>query len=533
MAKRIARPTHTNGVTEALSYTRVSSDEQEREGVSLDAQLAACRRYAAEHGWAIGEEYTDVLTGKRDDRPDYQRLLTDIRRLRAQGRQLVVVVAWLHRFGRRVLERVRSREELKTLGVSLHSAREGGEVSDLVANILASVAEEETRQLAERVSEAIQYIRENGWHPVGRAPWGYLWRDATADERAMGAPIKVLDVDEVAAPYVREAFQRVATGASVRSVGRWLCDLPNDVRGGRHFNLYAVRKLLRAGVYISRHGGGAAADVLSSPRGRWPALISDALWLRASEQIDNHRHTPHQASGKYVLTGIIRCPACGARMVGLAHSNRSRSPRYRCDGYSRGAAAPDARCTVTASAPTLEADVLERVGEMVAWLSAEDPRVQQALKRAWAELQKPTDRPDVSARLKRLEADRRKAERRLAAAAIKLVDDHLDKAGYDAAKASIAADLKALDKETAALASEAGVTTEPLPALDYVLQALDGWTAAVRDFDLIAQRALLGYLIDYVEPIRVGHGKYQARIHWKRTGEALQRVTHRLTAVAA
>src|SRR5436853_51281 len=83
----------------------------------------------------------------RDDRPDYQRLLADVRGLRAQGQPVVVVVAALDRFGRRLLERVRSREELKALGVSVHSVREGGEVSDLVANVLAAVAQEEVRRL--------------------------------------------------------------------------------------------------------------------------------------------------------------------------------------------------------------------------------------------------------------------------------------------------------------------------------------------------------------------------------------------------
>ena len=46
---------------------------------SLDAQLTACRRYAAERGWIVKGEYQDVLSGKRDDRPQYQQLLTDVR----------------------------------------------------------------------------------------------------------------------------------------------------------------------------------------------------------------------------------------------------------------------------------------------------------------------------------------------------------------------------------------------------------------------------------------------------------------------
>src|SRR5215212_3274448 len=169
-------------ITTALVYTRVSSEEQAREGVSLDAQLTECRRYAAQHGWILGAEFQDVLSGKRDDRPAYQALLAEVRRLRAEGQAVVVVVFRLDRLGRRILERVRCREELKSLGVPLHSVREGGEVSDLVANILASVAEEESRSLGERVAAVRRHMASNGWRPVGTCPWGYRWRPATEDE---------------------------------------------------------------------------------------------------------------------------------------------------------------------------------------------------------------------------------------------------------------------------------------------------------------------------------------------------------------
>src|SRR5437868_4594884 len=105
MARQGTQP--ASGLTTALIYTRVSSDEQAREGISLDAQLAECRRYAARPGWVIGGERQDVQSGTRDDRREYQELLTDIRRLRAEGRAIAVVVAALDRFGRDLLERVR------------------------------------------------------------------------------------------------------------------------------------------------------------------------------------------------------------------------------------------------------------------------------------------------------------------------------------------------------------------------------------------------------------------------------------------
>src|SRR5437764_14257633 len=87
-----------NATTTALIYTRVSTDEQASEGHSLDAQLAEARRYAARQQWIIGTEFQDVLSGKRDDRPQYQALLAEVRRLRAEGQPVAVVVAALDRF---------------------------------------------------------------------------------------------------------------------------------------------------------------------------------------------------------------------------------------------------------------------------------------------------------------------------------------------------------------------------------------------------------------------------------------------------
>ena len=59
-----------------------------------------------------------------------------------------------------------AREEFRTLGVTTHSVREGGEVSDLTANILAVVAEEEVARLGMRVRHALAEVRTKGWAQV-------------------------------------------------------------------------------------------------------------------------------------------------------------------------------------------------------------------------------------------------------------------------------------------------------------------------------------------------------------------------------
>jgi site-specific DNA recombinase len=53
------RSAQKGGIITALVYTRVSSEEQERDGLSLPSQLMDCRQYASYQGWVIGAEFTD------------------------------------------------------------------------------------------------------------------------------------------------------------------------------------------------------------------------------------------------------------------------------------------------------------------------------------------------------------------------------------------------------------------------------------------------------------------------------------------
>ena len=177
----------------ALIYRRVSSREQANEGVSLEAQLKEARAYIVGHpGWMLDEEYEDVESGRRDDREQYRRLLLDIRGHRLAGRRVVLVVAALDRLGRNVAERVRVWDELKRLDVPLYSIREGGIQTEFTYNILAAVAQEESRKIGERVRSSSQYFISMGWRSIGRVAWGYRLRDATAAERALGSPKRVL-----------------------------------------------------------------------------------------------------------------------------------------------------------------------------------------------------------------------------------------------------------------------------------------------------------------------------------------------------
>jgi DNA invertase Pin-like site-specific DNA recombinase len=509
----------TSAVTTALTYTRVSSDEQARDGLSLDAQLTDCRRYAARNGWLLGSEYQDILTGKRDDRPDYQRILAAVRQLRADGTPVVVVVAALDRFGRRLLERVRSWEEIRSWGAAVHSVREGGEVSELTANILAAVAQEEVRRLGERVRASRDYIRDRGFKAPGHAAWGYRWRPATPEERAAGAPHSVLDLDEDVAPYVRELFQRIADGSSIRKGARWVQSLLAPVRQGRTLAQTAIVHLLRSPTYIARSTD-TGGDPLDRPRMQWPPLIDDALWRRVQQQIEGHAFHHHQATGQYLLTGFLRCPRCSGRVAGAKTGPKNGSQRrYICTMEMNGKPG----CNWTGKVEALDTPVLDMATRALAPFAATDRTFHAALDRAWRRLQQPDEAGEQREhRVAGLRRSSDRAKKRLADAATMFVDGAIDRAGYELVRDSAQAEIASVEEELARL--QGAVSHPSLPSLDVVLAQVGEWNALLHDARTEMQREVLKVLLEQVEAEKVGHGQYGVRIRWTILGAALAEI---------
>jgi len=62
-------------------YARVSTEEQAKEGMSIEAQVSALRTWAKVKGWQVVGEYIDAgYIGGDDKRPELQRLMLDARR---------------------------------------------------------------------------------------------------------------------------------------------------------------------------------------------------------------------------------------------------------------------------------------------------------------------------------------------------------------------------------------------------------------------------------------------------------------------
>jgi site-specific DNA recombinase len=517
MGRRAPQP--ATSLTHALLYTRISGSEHQKEGLSLDTQERTTRTYAAaQPGWVIAGEYQDVQKGSDDSRPQYQAVLSHARQLHAAGARAAVVVVRLDRLGRHLLESVRAREELSKLGADTHAIKEGGLLSDLTAHILMSVAQEEARKLGERVAEVRSHIVNNGW-AYGRTAFGYQQRPATPDERTAGSPKNVIEPDPLTQGVATEAFQRMADGATIRSVARWLSDLPETSRGKRTWAHPGVVRMLRSPTYIARSAEGVGdgvsiADVLSRPPTRWLPLVPDATWVAVQERLDGHERRPHQATNRFLLTGFIKCDRCGSRAVGASKRGRR---GYRCGSAWAGVNAPIKGCERMVALKASDDAVLAQVVGVLDALAT--PSQWPALRAAWQSRQQPTS--DLGRRIADLERAISRSRRRLADAATLLVDGALDRAGYEALRDAETAALTTAEIERERLSAVR--PTPSLPPLDRVLELAGGWAVSLRESDVRHQRDVLDALVERVTVSRVaGSLRYEADVTWTPLGEHLR-----------
>lgn len=524
-------------------YGRVSKREQADKGLSLPNQFRKIWEHVGRFPtYVVGDEFRDVESGKNDARLDYQRLLLAVRGDLLDGKRVVVYVVRYDRLGRNMLERVRVHRELLALGAEIHSVENGGRVPTFVYDVLSAAADEESRLISARVKDVWESLAAKGWHRPGRPAWGYAWRERTPDEHAAGAPKAVLVVDEATATYARELWRRYADGESVEGLVRWTAGLPASATGGRSLRSSAIRTLLASPVYVGRLGGphkgphdimacverGEPCDVLEAPRARWDALVDDATWTAVHEQHALKRRLPSQASGEYLLTGLIRCHACGRRMRGNP-GNRGRARRdgvrdlssirrYVCASRSEGGHEERTRpCYATVLGRKVEQPVLRTVRELLE--RATEPSLRPAIGASY-ERQVGSERADDTPRLIAAhEASRSRAAKTLSAASQKFVLGEISRVAYDALREGMEAEIVRSDAEILRLRG-AGRRPRVLP-IEALLSGLDGWAEALAEAEPRRAREALALLVERVRPVRLARGAYEARIEWTAIGAAL------------
>lgn len=142
-----------------VAYYRVSTARQGRSGLGLDAQREAVRRHLdRERGELVGE-FTEVESGKRNDRPELTKALA-----MARAKGAVLVIAKLDRLARNARFLLSVVEGAGEAGVAFCDLPQlpSGPVGKFMVTMLAAVAELEAGMISQRTKAALEAAKARG-----------------------------------------------------------------------------------------------------------------------------------------------------------------------------------------------------------------------------------------------------------------------------------------------------------------------------------------------------------------------------------
>ncbi len=164
----------------AAIYARVSTLDQH-----VETQLIQLRELAKQRGLEIVQEYSDKgISGSKSRRPALDQMLRDARSRKFS----VLLVAAFDRLARSTKDLLFIVDELESLGVEFHSAREQLDTNTAMGRmfltLLGSIGELERNILSERIRLGMHRARLQGQR-MGREPLD-VDRDAVVRDRLSG-----------------------------------------------------------------------------------------------------------------------------------------------------------------------------------------------------------------------------------------------------------------------------------------------------------------------------------------------------------
>jgi site-specific DNA recombinase len=329
-------------------YTRVST-EMQADGYSLDAQKEKLKKYAQYQEMVIVDEYSDAGSGKNiADRYDFSRMLSDIK---AEKDKIdFVLVFKLSRFGRNAADVLGSLQIMQDYGVNLICVEDGIDSSKdsgkLMISVLSAVAEIERENILIQTMEGRkQKAREGKWNG-GFAPYGYKLVEGNL----------VIAEDEV--DVIKVIYNKfTTTNMGINAVASYLNNNGYKKKKRQNGTLDAfsasfVKAVLDNPVYCGKIAYGRRKnEKIQGERNKYhivkqkefpiydgihEAIVPEEIWQAAQEKrkITGFKYEKkHSLDHANILSGILKCPNCGASMYGNVNRKKKKDGTYYRDYF--------------------------------------------------------------------------------------------------------------------------------------------------------------------------------------------------------
>ena len=267
-----------------ILYARKSSEDKSKQVTSIQSQLDEMELVARRKGLNIIATIIESRSAKEPGRPEYNKVISMIQRGEADG-----IVCWhLNRL-------TRNEMDSGTLRWFLRS----GVIKEIVTPDRIFLPEDNAFLTAIETAAGEQFIQDlkKGSH-----------RGTMTKVRAGGVPYKApvgysnnrltksIEVDPIAFPIIREAWQKLLSGVPIRVIKN---ESPIQIATSRWYLLFASQ------FYTGKF------SYLGEPyQGSYPPMITESEYEQAQERLGT-KIEKHQSKHSFSYSGIIRCGRCG------------------------------------------------------------------------------------------------------------------------------------------------------------------------------------------------------------------------------
>ena len=294
-----------------ILYARKSTDVEDKQVLSIEAQLVELRAYAHNENLQIIDELVEKKSAKTPGRPVFAELLKRIERGEANG-----IIAWHpDRLARNSVD----GGQIVYLLDQTHLSNlkfptfwfENTSQGKFMLSIAFGQSKYYVDNLSENTKRGLRQKVRRGEMP-GRAPLGYI-----NDMRT-----KTVVVDKRRAPLVVEAFERYARGDQrLQDIANFLASNGIKTKGGRPLKKDQIAKMLTNPFYYGHFR--YAGEVFE---GKHTPIVSKKLFDTVQTVFEgrHHKRTTKTNEPK-PLCGLLRCGSCDMMITGENQTKRQKN----------------------------------------------------------------------------------------------------------------------------------------------------------------------------------------------------------------
>ena len=299
-------------------YARKSTDDEERQVMSIEAQIAELHEYAKRESLEIAEEFIESKSAKAPGRDIFNEMIERIK----ESKESIGILAWHpDRLARNSID-----------GGQIIYLIDTGKIQSLKfptfwfeptpqGLFMLQVAFGQSKYYSDNLSENVkrgfrQKLRRGEW--PAKAPLGYINNFKTRN----------IEPDKIKSRIIRKAFEEYSQGKhTLESLGKRLAEFGLVSKNGTSLAKATIQRMLTNLAYI-----GLIQQKGETYEGKYQPIISKELFEKVQEKL-KERAKPRKSKKRhnFPFVGLLKCGECGGMITAqFSHGNGGIYRYYRC-----------------------------------------------------------------------------------------------------------------------------------------------------------------------------------------------------------